>query len=280
MTAPLPFAPLWELYFNQSRTTLFNIYIHADPTYKYDLPFTGVFTNKVIHSKPAKRSTPTLISATRRLLSHALLHDPSNFIFALLSPSCIPLHSFNFTYKILTNSGKSFIEILDIKGGAYDRWVARGEELMLPEVGFKDFRIGSQFWILTRKHARMVVRDMRIWPKFNQTCLREDTCYPEEHYFPTLIHMQDLHGSVSTTLTSIDWSVRVGGHPREYKAYEVGPDLIMSLRNKRPRYGYEGINGSDLSVMKRNDPFLFARKFSPDSIQLLISIEKDIILND
>jgi len=33
-TTPLPFAPPWELYFNQSRSTLFNIYIHADPTYK------------------------------------------------------------------------------------------------------------------------------------------------------------------------------------------------------------------------------------------------------
>jgi len=66
-------------------------------------------------------------------------------MFALLSPSCIPLHLFNLTYKILTNSGKSFIEKLDSEGGAYDRWAARGEESMLPEVRFKDFRIGSQF---------------------------------------------------------------------------------------------------------------------------------------
>ncbi|KAL9363436.1 hypothetical protein Peur_046221 [Populus x canadensis] len=124
---------------------------------------------------------------------------------------------------------------------------------MLSEVRFKDFRIRSQFWVLTRKHARMVVRNMRIWPKFNQTCLRED----------------------------VDWSViSAGGHRRKYKASEVGPALIMSLRNRRPRYGYEGINGSDLLVMKRNDPFLFARKLSLDSIQPLISIAKDIILND
>ncbi|CAK7353708.1 unnamed protein product [Dovyalis caffra] len=279
-TTPLPFAPLWELYFNQSRSTLFNIYVHADPTYKYDPPFTGVFTDKVIHSKPAKRQTPTLISAARRLLSHALLHDPSNSMFALLSPSCIPLHSFDFTYKILTNSRKSFIEILDNEGGAYDRWAARGYDAMLPEVRFEDFRIGSQFWVLTRKHARMVVRDRRIWPKFNQTCLREATCYPEENYFPTLVHMRDPRGSVSATLTSVDWSVRAGGHPRMYKASEVGPDLISILRDKRPRYGYEGINGSDLYVMQRNDPFLFARKFSPDSIQPLIGIAKDVILKD
>jgi len=201
-------------------------------------------------------------------------------MFALLSP-CIPLQSFNFTYKIMTNLGKSFIEKLDNEGGAYDRWAARGEESMLPEVGFKNFCIGFQFCILTRTHARMVVRDMRIWPKFNQTCLREDACYPEENYFPTLIHMQDPRGSVSATLTSIDWSVTsAGGHPRKYKASEVGPDLIMSLRNRRPSNGYEGINGSDLSMMKRNDPFLFVRKLSPDSIQPLISIAKDIILND
>jgi hypothetical protein len=96
----------------------------------------------------------------------------------------------------------------------------RRVESMLPEVGFKDFRIGSQFRVLTRKHARMAVRDMRIWPKFNQTCLREDTCYPEENYFPTLIHMQDPRGSVSATLTSVDWSVSAGGHPRKYKASE------------------------------------------------------------
>jgi hypothetical protein len=60
----------------------------------------------------------------------------------------------------------------------------------------------------------------------------------------------------------------------------VGPDLIMSLRNRKPSNGYEGINGSDLSMMKRNDPFLFVRKLSPDSIRPLISIAKDIILND
>ncbi|CAI0415124.1 unnamed protein product [Linum tenue] len=285
-TTPLPFAPLWELFFNPIGGNRFNIYIHADPTRAYDPPFTGVFAGRVIHSEPTNRHTPTLASAARRLLAHALLHDPANAVFALLSPSCIPLHSFDFTYQTLTRSGESFIEILANETGARDRWAARGEDAMLPEVRLEeDFRIGSQFWSLTRSHARMVVADRTIWRKFNRTCVREDTCYPEENYFPTLIHMRDPRGATSATLTHVDWRGCHGGHPRMYGADEVGPELINGLRNGRPRYGdEEGLmktNGSDGSVLTaRRDPFLFARKFSPAAVGPLMDIAAEAILKD
>ncbi|MBA0783968.1 hypothetical protein Gotri_001601 [Gossypium trilobum] len=80
-------------------------------------------------------------------------------MFVLLSASCIPIHSLDFTYKTLTRSKKSFIEILNNEVGSYDRWAARGKDSMLPEVTLEDFRIGSQFWSLTRKHAKLVVGD-------------------------------------------------------------------------------------------------------------------------
>ncbi|XP_022731524.1 uncharacterized protein LOC111286025 [Durio zibethinus] len=277
---PLPLAPLWELYFNQTPKNLFNIYVHADPTYPYESPFSGVFAHRVIPSKPALRFTPTLISAARRLLAHALLHDRSNYMFALLSASCIPIHSFNFTYKTLTRSKKSFIEILNNEIGSYDRWAARGPDAMLPEVKLEDFRIGSQFWCLTRKHARLVVGDQLIWAKFNQPCVVWDTCYPEENYFPTLVHMRDQRGIVPATLTHVDWNGSFDGHPRKYTASEVGRQLIVQLRKNKPRYGDDGTNDSDCSVTQRRDPFLFARKFSPDSIQPLLSIASDVIFND
>ncbi|KAL7164214.1 hypothetical protein ACSBR2_040180 [Camellia fascicularis] len=280
-TTPLPLSPLWEIYFNHTPPNLYNLYIHADPTFPYDPPFCGVFSNRVIpSSKPTRRYSPTLISAARRLLSHALLHDPSNSMFALLSPSCIPLHSFNFTHKTLIRSTKSFIEILNHEVGAWDRWAARGEDVMMPEVPFGDFRIGSQFFVLTRKHARIVVGDRRLWGKFKLPCLKEDTCYPEEHYFATLMSMKDPRGCVNATLTHVDWRGRHDGHPRTYNASVVGPKLIMSLRKARPRYGGDGINGSDSSVTKRRDPFLFARKFSADSIQPLLSMASDVIFKD
>lgn len=278
--SPLPFAPLWELYFKQAPRNLFNIYVHADPSYSYDTPFTGVFTHRVIPSKPALRFTPTLASAARRLLAHALLHDPYNYMFALLSASCIPIHSFNFTYKTLTLSKKSFIEILNNETGSYDRWVARGAEAMLPEVKLEDFRIGSQFWSLTRKHARLIVNDRMIWAKFNQPCVVWDTCYPEENYFPTLVHMQDPRGVVPATLTHVDWNGSFDGHPRMYVASEVGPQLILQLRNDKPRYGDDGSNGSGSSVTQQRYPFLFARKFSPDSIKPLLRIASDVMFKD
>ncbi|XVF48359.1 hypothetical protein PTKIN_Ptkin03bG0183900 [Pterospermum kingtungense] len=278
--SPLPLAPLWELYFNQTPKNLFNIYVHADPGYAYDSPFSGVFAHQVIPSKPAVRYTPTLISAARRLLAHALLHDRSNYMFALLSASCIPIHSFNFTYETLTRSKKSFIEILDNEIGSYDRWAARGPVAMLPEVKFEDFRIGSQFWSLTRKHARLVVDDQMIWAKFDEPCVVWDTCYPEENYFPTLLHMRDPRGVAPATLTHVDWNGSFDGHPRLYTASEVGPQLIMRLRKAKPRYGDDGTNGSDFSMMRRRDPFLFARKFSSDSIEPLLSIASDVIFKD
>ncbi|XP_061340994.1 glycosyltransferase BC10-like [Gastrolobium bilobum] len=277
-TTPLSFAPLWESYFNQTPKNLFNIYIHADPTFSYHPPFSGVFSDRLIPSKPTARFSPTLTSAARRLLARALIHDRSNSIFVLLSSSCIPLHSFNFTYRTLSNSHKSFIEILNNEDGSYDRWAARGPQTMLPEVMLEDFRIGSQFWALTRKHARLVVSDRKLWPKFNLPCLRSETCYPEENYFPTLLSMWDPKGCVHATLTHVDWTGRDDGHPRTYESSEVVPELIQSLRRDRPRYGNG--NGENNSRRRRRDPFLFARKFSADSLQPLMRIADGVIFRD
>ncbi|KAI5673385.1 hypothetical protein M9H77_13749 [Catharanthus roseus] len=279
-TTPLPFAPLWEAFFNKTPKNLYNIYIHADPRFNYTPPFRGVFARRVIPSKPTRRHSSTLTAAARRLLSRALLHDESNYMFVLLSPACIPLHSFNFIYKTLTKSKKSFIEILANEPWAYDRWAARGEEAMYPEVKFEDFRIGSQFFVLKRKHARIVVRDRRLWSKFKLPCLISATCYPEEHYFPTLLSMVDPHGCVAATLTHVDWRGSHGGHPRMYQETEVGPELIWTLRSSRPRYGDEESNSSDASEGRRHDPFLFARKFSPECLLPLMNMANDVIFKD
>lgn len=152
---------------------------------------------------------------------------------------------------------------------------------MYPEVKFEDFRIGSQFFVLTRKHARLVVRDRRLWSKFKLPCLISATCYPEEHYFPTLLNMADPHGCVPATLTHVDWRVSHGGHPRMYDKSEVGPELIHRIRSSRPRYGDEElINGSDSSLARRNHRFLFARKFSPDCLSPLMDMANDVIFRD
>lgn len=293
-TTPLPTAPLWDFFFAPAPSDRFNVYVHADPENQYEPPFQGVFAGRVIpSSKPTRRNTPTLAAAARRLLAHALLDDPANAVFVLLSASCVPLHSFRFTYTQLVRPRRSFIEILGNEEEAPGRWAARGEDAMLPDVRMEDFRIGSQFFALTRKHARRVVRDRRVWARFGLPCVVTWSCYPEENYFPTLLNMVDPQGCVPATLTHVDWRGRTDGHPHTYEPEEVTPELIERLRRERPRYGDELTNGSDSSGeeieslrrrmqrgRRRLHRFLFARKFGADAVQPLMSMADDVILRD
>ncbi|KAK9283734.1 hypothetical protein L1049_011984 [Liquidambar formosana] len=266
----LSFAPLWERFFNHSHN-LYNIYIHADPSAKLNPPG-GVFANRFIAGKKTERASPTLISAARRLLATALLDDPLNSYFALVSQHCIPLHSFNYVYRTLFGSRfsfkfshhfKSFIEILSDEPTLQDRYTARGENVMLPEVPFDRFRVGSQFFILSRKHALVVIKDRRLWRKFRLPCLNTDSCYPEEHYFPTLLSMEDPNGCTHYTLTRVNWTDSTGGHPHTYRPDEVSPELIHTLRESNSSSSY-----------------LFARKFSPDCLKPLMEIANTVIFRD
>ncbi|XP_027366333.1 glycosyltransferase BC10-like [Abrus precatorius] len=273
----LSFAPLWEKFFAGNHH-LFNIYVHADPSAAVTSPG-GVFHRRFISSKKTHRASPTLIAAARRLLATALLDDPLNQYFAVVSQHCIPLSSFRFAYNYLFKnplislasfagseynfSYRSFIEILSDEPNLFERYSARGANTMLPEVPFDAFRVGSQFFILTRRHAKLVVRDQRLWKKFKLPCITEEPCYPEEHYFPTLLSMEDPNGCTGFTLTRVNWTGCWDGHPHLYNPPEVSPELIRQLRESNSTYSY-----------------LFARKFSPECLAPLMEIANDVIFRE
>ncbi|XP_021715654.1 uncharacterized protein LOC110683558 [Chenopodium quinoa] len=269
------FSPLWDRFFNTSSPKLFNIYVHADPDSHLKDPG-GFFDARFIPSKHTERSSATLISAAKRLMATAILDDPLNFYFALVSQSCIPLHSFDYVYKTLLGGGskgnafgfrhvrhKSFIEILDNETILPSRYVARGKNVMMPEVPFDQFRVGSQFFVLTKKHALMVLKDRKLWRKFRLPCYKTESCYPEEHYFPTLLNMKDPNGCTQYTLTRVNWTDSVNGHPHMYRPPEVSPELIYTLRQSNYTHDY-----------------LFARKFSPDCLKPLMEMADTVIFND
>lgn len=265
----LHFAPLWEKFFANASTQQYNIYIHADPFVKIP-PFEGIFDGKTIPSKRTQRSSATLISAARRLLATAMLDDPSNSYFALISQHCIPLHSFNYFYNFLFDLGRlgnlefpSYIEILDNQPYLWDRYNARGKNVMLPEVSFDEFRVGSQFFVITRKHALTVIKDRKLWRKFKLPCLNVESCYPEEHYFPTMLSMQDPKACTHYTLTSVNWTGMVNGHPHTYHPPEVSPQLIYRLRESNFSYSH-----------------MFARKFSPDCLNPLMEMADSVIFKN
>ncbi|XP_047327132.1 glycosyltransferase BC10-like [Impatiens glandulifera] len=265
----LHFAPLWEKFF-KGNERFYNIYVHAYPSSAVSSPG-GVFENRFIAAKNTQRSSPTLISAARRLLATAILDDPLNSYFALVSQHCIPLHSFRFTYRTLFPGSTrelthptSYIEILSDEPQLWDRYTARGDDVMLPEVPFEKFRVGSQFYVLARRHALLIVKDRKLWSKFRLPCINADSCYPEEHYFPTLLSMADPKGCSHYTLTRVNWTGSTDGHPYTYSPPEVSSELIGRLRQSNStRYSY-----------------LFARKFSPDCLEPLLRLEEKIIFRD
>lgn len=281
---PLHFAPLWQRFFSGSprHRRLFNVYVHADPSSNVSAPADGVFAGRFIAAKRTARASPTLISATRRLLATAILDDPANTYFALVSQYCVPLHSLAYVYRSLFEAPRfdltdpdassshgvllrfrSYIEILSRSKSLWKRYTSRGRYAMLPEVPFEQFRVGSQFFVLTRRHARAVVRDRKLWKKFRLPCYQENSCYPEEHYFPTLLSMEDPGGCTHYTLTRVNWTGTVNGHPHTYRPPEVSPDLIRRLRSSN-----------------YSESYLFARKFSPDCLEPLMSIADKVIFRD
>ncbi|KAF3439477.1 hypothetical protein FNV43_RR17755 [Rhamnella rubrinervis] len=279
----LHFAPLWERFF-KGNSNLYNIYVHADPAVNVTRP-KGVFKDRFIPAKRTYRASPTLISATRRLLATAILDDPANTFFAVVSQYCIPLHSFRYVYHSLFTSSsfdlsrtesdpdlsrlgvrakyKSFIEILSKSRSLWKRYMARGRFSLMPEVPFEQFRVGSQFFVLARRHAMVVVKDRTLWRKFRSPCYREDECYPEEHYFPTLLSMSDPNGCTHYTLTRVNWTGTVNGHPYTYRPTEVSSELIYQLR-----------------VSNYSESYLFARKFSPDCLRPLMGLADTVIFRD
>lgn len=134
---------------------------------------------------------------------------------------------------------------------------------MTPEVSFEQFRVGSQFFTLTRRHALLVIKDRKLWKKFKLPCYTDDECYPEEHYFPTLLSMADPDGCTKYTLTRVNWTGSVDGHPYTYRPALVSPELIHRLRESN-----------------QSDSYLFARKFTPDCLQPLMRIAKSVIFKD
>uniref|UniRef100_A0A0D9WVN6 Uncharacterized protein n=1 Tax=Leersia perrieri TaxID=77586 RepID=A0A0D9WVN6_9ORYZ len=168
----LTFAPLWEKFFAGNADKL-TVYIHADPSSSnLHLPPTKSFCGRfVVAAKPTRRADATLIAAARRLLAAAIVDDRANSYFILLSQHCVPIHSFRHLHAVLfpqpnpssssparkSRNPISYIEVLDGEPQLRARYEAiGGEAAMLPELPFPKFRVGSQFFELSRRHAALV----------------------------------------------------------------------------------------------------------------------------
>lgn len=186
-----------------------------------------------------------------------------------------------------SNAGCSFA---DTKEGRYN-------PKMAPLVPVYNWRKGSQWVVLTRKHAEVVVNDTTVFPMFQQHCKRrslpefwrdhpipadtsmEHNCIPDEHYVQTLLAREGLEGEITRrSLTHSSWDLssskdpeRRGWHPVTYKFSDATPTLIQSIKDIDNIY-YETEYRREWcsSKGKPSRCFLFARKFTrPAAFRLL-----------
>ncbi|KAI3463024.1 hypothetical protein Pfo_019687 [Paulownia fortunei] len=289
----IPLDMVWDVFFRGDAEDRFSVYVHSRPGFLLNAATTRstYFLNRQINdSVQVDWGEASMIQAERILLQNALM-DRFNERFIFLSESCIPLYNFSYTYDYLMSASTSFVDsFADTKEDRYN-------PKMHPVIPVENWRKGSQWVVLTRKHAEIVVHDDTVYPMFERHCQKkslpefwrdrplpadgskEHNCIPDEHYVQTLLAQKGLEGEITRrSLTHSSWDLsssrdpeRRGWHPVTYKLADATPLLIQSIKDIDNIY-YETEYRREWCTSKGKPSrcFLFARKFTrPAALRLL-----------
>ena len=173
---------LWNKFFNNVDTNLYNIYIH----YKFNKPLKYFEKYKLDDCIETKYGDITLVYAQNLLLQKAL-DDYDNKHFIFISNSCIPLKSFRYVYNNL-NEKYSYFNITPQK-----QCFPRCNNTM-KFIDTKYIQKASQWCILNRKHTELMINNRQYIEWFNY-----DTTVPDEHCYITNIFYNNLQDEIITT---------------------------------------------------------------------------------
>ncbi|XP_024386195.1 uncharacterized protein [Physcomitrium patens] len=260
---PLPLSALWERYFH-GYDGLYSIFIHAHPNYLPKFPPNSVFYRRNIPSKEVFWGKLSVFAAERRLLANALL-DAANEIFVLLSETCVPIAPLRTAYKYYMDSEHSFVEAYVNLGkggiGRYNR--IKGRSKLNPEIRPSQWRKGSQWFEISRNLALMVVSDRKYYSKFeNFLCKNDCVCYIDEHYLPTVLTILAPSKLANRTSHYIDFT-RSTAHPHQWNKLDINERTLRKITT-----GQNCTFNGKLTTTCH----MFARKFSPDTIEPLLKL--------
>ncbi|KAG5534880.1 hypothetical protein RHGRI_022862 [Rhododendron griersonianum] len=184
---------VWDAFFQGDKENKFSIFVHSRPGFLFNKATTRstYFLNRQVNDSIQLTSEKThllleaerlgilivtecfsfqvdwgeasMIRAERILLKHAFA-DPFNVRFLFLSDSCIPLYNFSYTYDYIMSAPTSFVDSFsDTKEGRYN-------PKMHPVIPLHNWRKGSQWVVLTRKHAEITMKDDTVYPMFQWHC--------------------------------------------------------------------------------------------------------------
>ncbi|KQK09315.1 uncharacterized protein LOC100841428 isoform X3 [Brachypodium distachyon] len=284
--AGLPLDFLWDAFFRNGDEGKFSVYVHSSPGFVFDRTTTGspyFYGRQLAKSVKVDWGEPTMVEAEKMLFA-AALEDPANQRFVLLSDSCGPLYNFSHTYTYLMASPKSVVDSFT------DKADMRYNPSMSPVIPKDKWRKGSQWVMLIRKHAEVVVGDKHVFQLFRKHCKmvvtkallgrrlnakgadeKEHDCIPDEHYVQTLFSIKGLENELERrTLTYTSWNQssldpkdKTTWHPMTFEYDTASPEHINAIKsidhvNYEVEHRTEWCQCNGTSV----PCFLFARKFS------------------
>ncbi len=199
----------------------YSLYVHP----KNDISPNSFFARAIISQREETRWENTM-KAQIALLREAL-KDPTNTKFVFLSESTIPLVPFEEVYGHLLAHPLS--EFAHEKNPDSHRKFG---------IITKGVRKNSQWIVLNRKHAQLMVDDTELIIEFAQHP------FDNEHYPSTFLAYRKLLDEVVKKTTTLDIWKEGGPHPHLFKDLPHDPfrkDLVKGIKKK----------------------YLFARKFAP-----------------
>lgn len=233
---------IWKLFFQNIPTDKYNIYIH----HKYNRPLKHFEKYKLEQCIETSYGDISITNAFNLLISKAL-EDCDNKTFILLSGSCIPFKNFNYVYDNLDTS-YSYFNIAP-HSACFPRC-----NNALQYLGENYIQKASQWCILNRKHADLMIKEEANYVKWFEKCDNSD-----EHCYITTIYHNKLEKEIITTpniakdaTTFVNWQ----GMDYKYPSY-------FGLKN------YSYISKDELIYLLQSMS-LFGRKFNKNCEGLYI----------
>lgn len=211
---------LWTDFFALHESQ-YSIYVHPKKPLEHDSFFKPFELSQTVETTWANT-----MNAQIELLKEAL-KDSNNEKFIFVSESTIPLQSFDYIYEVLMAHSKSqFFFEPNYHSVRVWRSIAADDVLK-----------NSQWIVLNRKHAELMVSDTELITHFIASC------HDQEHYPSTLLARHQLLDEVIKRNTTLDiWHY---GEQSPYTFTDLATDRHMN----------------DLIIAINEKKFLFARKF-------------------
>jgi len=226
----------WIKFFNSDRYPIknYNIYTHLKEVNSNTPKWVEDHKIKSIKTGWCEEN---LVFAWIKLLKSAL-KDPSNKYFAILSGECIPLYDFDTTYKKITSSTKSRININNNTQPAVETGLSYAD----------------QWCILNRKHAKLLIKlkESEEGKKFRKE-LKKIICVDGDCFCPDELYPVNWFIKKYGNISSSSFKKEIKIVQTTYTKWDGNKPHPIKFNSKTMSKGRKKICGS---------PAVFARKFN------------------